>query len=178
MTVNGLKLPDAFVALIDRPEPIVRWEPKEGIYYIPQGGTVFLGQVGNERVTAGAQPWEGEDGAFELNLELLDNIEKIEIETSRLPVSFRVATKTPREIASANTMDSHLPGFVRFITDFSRIIIFAVTAAFEPYCFDYRENSDEPGIILWDDSCWRRLSPSFDTFIGLFEPEGSVVQEP
>jgi hypothetical protein len=36
MTVNGLKLPDAFVRLIDRPQPLIHWlvkgDPEAWIY--------------------------------------------------------------------------------------------------------------------------------------------------
>jgi hypothetical protein len=161
MTVNGLKLPDAFVALIDRPMPLLWWEPKEGINWLPSGESYAVGLVGDEVVDE--RCW------FRCNLELFENLKEIKEETDRLPVTFHLDDYTPEEIERGDALDADLPGFIPFITDFSRIVAFAQTADDEYYCFDCRGNPNEPNIILWDDSCWRRLAPNFDTFINLFE---------
>jgi len=36
------------------------------------------------------------------------------------------------------------------------------------YCCDHRDNREELSIIHWNDACWRRLAPDFDTFINRF----------
>jgi hypothetical protein len=63
------------------------------------------------------------------------------------------------------------PGFLFDITDFSKIACFGRTVGGAPFCFDFRENPDEPSVIFHDDlyARWRRIAPDFDSFIGLFE---------
>jgi hypothetical protein len=144
MTVNGLKLPDSFVTLIDRPQPLDYW--------------VLKGDV------------DAYGHKFLQDLILLDSLAKIEEETIRLPISFHIADYTPEEIAEANAEDARLPGWIPFITDFSKVVYFGRTPSGEAYCFDFRDNRDEPSIIYWDDGHWVRVAPDFDTLMSLFEP--------
>jgi SMI1/KNR4 family protein SUKH-1 len=161
--VNGLKLPAAFVALIDRPQPIVWWIPKggrkrwiykggeDGLYWIPTSDT------------------DSDDGLE--SLLLLWSLTEVEEKTNRLPVAFHIAEYTPEEIAKMDARSAHKPGFLPFITDFSQIVRFGSMGEDEDCCFDYRENGDEPSIIRWNEAYWRREAPNFDAFISLFDDE-------
>jgi hypothetical protein len=162
MTVNGLKLPDAFVALIDRPEPIVWWVPKGG-----NEQWVFRGGEGGVHWApkGDAAPHDYLD-----DLELIGSLATIEEETNGLPVAFHIAEYTPEEIAEWNAERANRRGFIPFITDFSQIVQFGYAGDGAAYCFDYREDPDEPSIIHWNDGYWRRVAPSFQQFNGLFEP--------
>lgn len=162
MTVNGLKLPDAFVALIDRPEPIVWWNPKGGderwIFRGGEGGFYWV-------------PEGTHDHHDYLDvLQLIASVETIIEKTNLLPWAFFVDDYTPEEIAEWNADYDHVAGFIPFITDFSGIIQFGYAGDGAAYCFDYRENADEPSVIHWNDAYWRRMAPNFQTFIGWFEP--------
>lgn len=61
------------------------------------------------------------------------------------------------------------PGFIPDIIDFSRIVHFGDSGDGAPFCFDFRENADEPSVIWWDDVYWRKVAPSFQAFLDLFE---------
>jgi hypothetical protein len=163
MTVNGLRLPDAFVALIDRPQPLVRWKPRGGdqawIYKGGEGGLYWI-------------PTPGADSAHGLTtIQLFGSLAEVEEETNRLPITFHVAEYTPEEIAEWDASYAHLPGFLPFLSDFSKIVYFGDTDAGEAFCFDYRESPEEPSVIHWADAYWRRFAPNFDAFISLFDDE-------
>jgi hypothetical protein len=147
MIVNGLKLPDAFVALIDRPVPEDDWVPKGGEEGVDAYGHRFGGGL-----------W------------LFDSLAKIEEETNRLPDYFHVATLTPERIDKWHVAYMQYAGFIPYITDFSRIVCFGRTSSGERYCFDYRDNPNIPSIIHWDDGYWRRIAPDFDALISLYKP--------
>jgi hypothetical protein len=90
--------------------------------------------------------------------------EQIQRASALLPQQFQPdLTDLPEEFTSA-------PGFVPYITDFERILAFAIAGDGSPFCFDYRENTD-PSVIWWDDAYWRRIAPSFSTFLDLFYVE-------
>jgi hypothetical protein len=163
MVVNGLKLPDALVALIDRPEPIVWWVPKGG-----DEQWVFKGGEGG---VYWAPKGDADRHDYLDMLELIRSLKEIEEETNTLPIAFHVAEYTPEEIAEWNAMFANLRGFMPFITDFSQIVQFGYAGDGAAYCFDYRENPDEPSIIHWADGYWRRVAPHFRYFIDLFEPQ-------
>lgn len=162
MTVNGLRLPNALAALINQPEAPIRWLAKGdgedwiyrggegGLYWIPRG--------------------DAECDASLPDLDLFKSLAEVEENTRRLPVTMHVAGYLPETIAAENASWSDRPGFLPFITDFSKIVHFGNTDLVVPYCFDYRENPDEPGIIQWNFAYWRRFAPNFDYFMSLFEP--------
>ena len=166
MNINGLKLPDAFVALIDRPKPIVWWEPKvdrqrwiykggkDGVYWLPEGTPDHHQSLGT--------------------LLLHESLVRVETESDRLPIAFHIFEYTDEEIDEWNAEYAHLPGFLPFITDFSQLLDFGRSDCDEPFCFDYRDNQDEPSIIHWDDANWRRFAPNFDTFISWYKPLGRL----
>jgi hypothetical protein len=162
MTVNGLKLPDAFVALIEQPELPIRWlakgDPEAWIYKGGEGGLYWIPKG------------DADCDASLPDLELFKSLAEVELHTKRLPITMHVADYLPEEIAKGDALEAHLPGFLPFITDFSKIVHFGDSDTGAPYCFDYRENADEPGILHWNDAYWRRFAPHFDFFMSLFEP--------
>jgi hypothetical protein len=161
MTANDLKLPEAFVALVDRPKPLVYWEPKGG----PNAWMFKGGEGGLYWVPKG----DADSDDILPGLILPRSLAQIEEETNKLPVRYHLDDYTPEEIAKGDAEDADLPGFIPFISDFSQIVVFGHNDMGEDYCFDYRENPDGPSIIHWNDSYWRRVAPNFDAFISLFE---------
>jgi len=103
-------------------------------------------------------PWASELG------KVYENEKDIERESDLLPKHF-----PPMEETRVPEMFSDTPGFIPYISDFSQILIFAISGDGAPYCFDYREQSNSPTIIWWDDANWRRVAPDFKTFLGLFD---------
>jgi hypothetical protein len=87
----------------------------------------------------------------------------IEQATTRLPDGF------PTEEASEPDDFAGQPGYIPYITDFTAIIEFGISGDGSPFCLDYREDSARPSIIWWDDVYWRRLAPTFEEFISLFD---------
>ena len=149
MVVNGLKLPDAFVQFLEE-HGYSDWELK-----------------GN--VDAYGHPLE------EATFVPYNSVEWMEQETAPLAQYFgpadlagyspEVQAKVRAELAVVP------PGFLPEIADFSQIVRFGTSPSGEPYCFDFRENSQEPSIIHFPDvgSRWRRIAPNFETFISMFE---------
>ena len=128
MTVNGLKLPDAFVALIDRPKPLIYWTPKGG----NDAWTFKGGEGGLYWILKGDTD---SDDVFP-DMDVLESLAEVEARTNRLPVAFHLDDYTPEEIAEGDAKDAHLPGFIPFITDFSQIVHLANNDMGEAYCFD------------------------------------------
>jgi hypothetical protein len=44
------------------------------------------------------------------------------------------------------------PGFIPDVVDFSLIICFAVDGEDAPFCFDYRDDKENPSVIYWADA--------------------------
>ncbi|MEI8592898.1 SMI1/KNR4 family protein [Photobacterium sp. Hal280] len=63
---------------------------------------------------------------------------------------------------------SGYPGEISDITDFSKIVCFGYSSDGSPFCLDFRDGH-EASVIWWDDVYWRRISPSIECFMGLFE---------
>jgi SMI1/KNR4 family protein SUKH-1 len=80
---------------------------------------------------------------------------------------------TQEDIQRSTEEEQDSPGFLTYITNFSKIVRFGETITGEPYCLDYRESPQEPRVIHWDDGdCyWRQVAPNFDSFIRLFKRE-------
>jgi hypothetical protein len=96
--------------------------------------------------------------------QIYETAEQIQRESALLTKHFQAGlADMPDEFVSA-------PGFISYIADFERILTFAIAGDGAPYCFDYRESTD-PSIIWWDDAYWRRVAPSFCTFLSLFHVE-------
>ena len=62
-----------------------------------------------------------------------------------------------------------LYGAIPYIWDFSKVICFAEAGDGSPFCFDFRENEQEPKVIWWADDFWQRVAPNYETFIRLFK---------
>ena len=60
------------------------------------------------------------------------------------------------------------PGFIPDIIDFSKIVCFAISGDGSCFCFDFREDKNNPSIIWWDDVYWRQIATNYETFIILF----------
>jgi hypothetical protein len=78
---------------------------------------------------------------------------------------------SPEDLRMVREQMARDPSFLFDITDFSKIVQFGKSAGGAPFCFDFRENAQEPSVILHDDSHgrWRRIAPNFNTFISLFD---------
>jgi hypothetical protein len=61
------------------------------------------------------------------------------------------------------------PGFIPDILDFSKIVCFGMSGDGAPFCFDFREDENNPSVIWWDDAWWVRIAPNYESFIGLFD---------
>jgi hypothetical protein len=105
-------------------------------------------------------------------LELFTSLAEVEEQTRRLTITMHVAGYLPEGIAAGEARYARRPGFLPFITDFSKIVHFGKAPdEGEPYCFDYRENADEPGVIHWQLTYWRRFAPNFDSCMSLFDQD-------
>jgi hypothetical protein len=156
MVVNGLKLPDAFLQLSDA---------------IERGGThlfLFKEEVdayGN-RFQGGLHLWTA-DPAFQGGTDWLSSGQWL-------------GHPSPEEIQEVNDCVADYPGAIPWISDFSKIVCFGEEIQrSDPFCFDFRENPEEPSIISFDDCYWRRVAPTFEVFIGLYRPScfGSASRE-
>jgi hypothetical protein len=148
MIVNGLKLPPSFTEFVQE-HGYSDWHLKEDIdaYGYP----------------------------LEAHFVPLDHLETIAARTAELAQDFGppdLSGYSPEIQAKVRAeLDTVPPGFVPEITDFSKIVQFGTSPTGEPFCFDFRENSQEPGVICFPDrdARWRRIAPDFETFIRLFE---------
>ena len=61
------------------------------------------------------------------------------------------------------------PRFIPDIVDFSKIVCFGMSADGAPFCFDFRDNLEQPSVIWWADAYWRRVAPDFDSFVALLD---------
>ena len=145
MVVNGLTLPTAYERLIGQGDRSHHWTLKEN----QDAYGHYLGLS---------------------DLELFTDMDRITRETEWLPGSFKIDRLSPGEVEQRNVEDAGEPGFIPFITDFSRIVQFGRNGEGDPCCFDFRENSQEPSVIFFDEYYWRRIAPDFKAFIGLYRP--------
>lgn len=141
MVVNGLQLPASFLQF---------WQ---AMHKGEQPDKWVL----KENVDAYGHPWE-------TGLEVYWDPKTMEQETAELPKRF---VMDDADKINASCADE--PGSIPFITDFSKIVCFGETAGGEVFCFDFREDPKEPGVIYWE-GCWRRVAPNFQAFMALFEP--------
>jgi hypothetical protein len=63
------------------------------------------------------------------------------------------------------------PGAIPDIVDFSRILCFGSSPEGEPFCFDFRDDAEHPGVICWDGDAlsWRRIAPDAEAFLRIYE---------
>jgi SMI1/KNR4 family protein SUKH-1 len=157
MLVNGLKLPDAFLQLSQA---------------IERGGThLFLPK---EQVDAYGNPFGGDVALY---LWTADQAAKGD--TDCLAEVYGTDRLSPDEIEVLNDdNDADDPGEIPYLSDFSKIVWLGQDSGNDdPFCFDFRENLQEPSIICYHSWYWRRVAPKFEEFIGLYRPSRFVVRE-
>ncbi len=147
MIVNGQQLPESFVAAIENGQ----LQRERGSW-----------QLREERDSYGNPLETGLGSVFHTP-------EQIKEETDLLPNHFE-----PDGYYGESLQDMAGPGAIADIVDFSQIICFAIAGGGEPFCFDYRDSTNEPSVIWWDDVYWRKVSPDFVTFLRLFDFSGST----
>ena len=144
MKINGLNLPSLFVDTIS-----------EGRLKREIGSWKLIRDI-----DAFGNPLETSLG------EVFDTYERIRKETDELPTGFKADG-----YYGEPALDLEGPGAIPDILDFSKILCFAISGDGSPFCFDYRENIDEPSVIWWDDVYWRRVAQNFGSFLALFSLE-------
>lgn len=144
MTINGLIIPDALVAALER--------------------RLFRRSFGGWRVRSDQDAfgnfWEGDIG------EVYETQQQIEKQTAKLPKDFQ-----PDAYYGESLPEVAGPAAIPDILDFSKIICFAMGGEAEPFCLDYRDSPDRPRVIYWDDTYWRVVAPDFESFLALFDLE-------
>lgn len=141
MKINGFLLPQSFVYALEE-KALSRtcgsWKLKEN-----------LDTFGNHLETEIGEVWTTEEKIRERTLNLSDN--------------FKEDGCYGEESEYFNE-----PGYIEDITDFTKIVEFAISGDGSSFCFDYRNSINNPEIIWWDDVYWRKISNSYDEFISLF----------
>jgi hypothetical protein len=69
-------------------------------------------------------------------------------------------------------LNMEMPGAIPDIVSFEKIVCFGMAGDGAPFCFDFRNDKNNPCVIWWDDNYWRKISNSFDEFISLFQRGG------
>jgi hypothetical protein len=97
----------------------------------------------------------------------IEEIELMEERTARLDYF----TVDPDDRMLPPIQTEPFPGSSPDIDDFSKIVQFGRTGSGAPFCFDFRDDPQNPSVIHWEEagSYWRRVAPNFDAFINLFE---------
>lgn len=145
MVVNGLTLPASFEQFISRPNAsYTDWLPKEN-----------RDAYGNDWRT--------------FPMEVFTDPANMDGWSAALPGDLRVASETEEQVAERNAAAADRPGFIPWITDFSRIIQFAKNSTGEAYCFDFRDDPQRPSVIYLNEWYWWRVAPDFDTFESILE---------
>jgi hypothetical protein len=153
MVVNGLKLPESFVQLIRSGGLPNVWVLK-----------MEVDAYGNE---------------FQSELRLLRAVQPMEQGAEALPVLFELqVSATPEERQQMDADSANEPGFIPYLFDFSEVVWFGDGHEDSPFCFDFRDDPQEPSIIYWDDVYWRRVAPNFMAFIDLYTPDDEVKTTP
>ena len=142
MEINGLKLPSSFVEILHKGtlrREIGSWNLRKEI-----------DAYGNKLESELGEIYETEDALIR--------------ETNLLPKHF-----APDGFYGEPSEWQAEPGFIPDIVDFSKIVCFGMSGDGAPFCFDFRDNLEEPSVIWWDDVYWRRITPDFDSFIALLD---------
>ena len=142
MEINGLKLPPSFLNAI-----------REGIFHKEVGSWSL-----KRDVDAYGNPLETELA------EVYGSKEKIIQATAELNQHWKSdgCYGEPSEWSNA-------PSFIPDIIDFSKIVNFGMSADGAPFCFDFRDNVENPSVIWWADVYWKRIAPDFEAFVELFD---------
>jgi hypothetical protein len=146
MVVNGLRLPAAFVQAVQEGKTSRVWRLKSG-----------QDACGNRLWTSVGTIYSDEDTMAN--------------ETAAVAGVRMNDRETIEWLATEEDPYASDPGFVAYITDFSKILCFGHAGDGSPFCFDFRDDSERPSVLYWDDVYWRRIAPDFESFLGLFWEE-------
>jgi len=58
---------------------------------------------------------------------------------------------------------------IPYILDFSKVVPFAQSGDGAQFCFDFRDDINNPSIIWWADVTWIRVSNDIEGFVDLFD---------
>lgn len=70
-------------------------------------------------------------------------------------------------------------GAIADVVDFSRVLCFGSSAEGEPFCFDFRNDSEHPSVICWDGDAliWRRIAADVESFLRIFTGPLPISQQ-
>jgi len=158
MIVNGLQLPASFQEFVGK-HPSRVWDLKENLDAYDQ-----------PLVDRWGRP-------YPIQFLPYGTLEQIEKATALIVRSFLrlvdLSKIDPERHAMVKAdLEAVRSGFLPAFFDFSQIIQFGSSPTLAPFCFDFRENLEEPSVIHMPmgEIRWRRIAPNFETFICLFEP--------
>jgi hypothetical protein len=140
--VNGLYLPDSFERAIQEGKTSRIWRLKNG-----------EDAYGNRLWTSVGTIYTDEDALLN--------------ETADVAGVRSHDLEAPEGLTVEEEPYANDPGFVPYITDFSKIVCFGHAGDGSPFCFDFRENPERPSVLYWDDVYWRRIAPDFESFLNL-----------
>lgn len=143
--INGLKLPTNFVEDL-------------------QNGRLHV-SVGSHQLRKEKNAW---DEPLETELGwVFEDVNQIQKETDKLPEGYTFLSV--EEVEDYTKLFGVQPGEIAYFWDFSKVVCFAMAGDGAPFCFDFRDNEEEPSVIWWADDHWQRIAPNYETFMGLFE---------
>lgn len=102
---------------------------------------------------------------FEVDYIEIFDLETIVCETRDLPIGFEPDGCYGESDEEDERRDN--PGFIPDIIDFTKIVCFGDGGDASPFCFDFREDMQNPSIIWWADDLWRRIAAVYETFRAL-----------
>jgi hypothetical protein len=148
MQVKGFQLPAAFVQLCEA----------------TRSGQMPDEWALKETVDAYGHTWENSGLLIDADLESISR------ETTQLERMFLKEDRFQQREACRDE-----PGFIQGFSSLSEIVQFGRSDTGEPYCFDFGGSSRQPSVVTWGDGCyWRRVAPSFESFIALFMDSAEV----
>ena len=92
-----------------------------------------------------------------------NTVDQIEEETNKLSKNFQLDG-----CYGESPVYSELPGHIDDITNSTEIVCFAMSSDGSLFCFDFREQKNDPSVIWRDDCYWRVIAPNYGVFIKLF----------
>lgn len=145
MEINGLKLPDTFAQDVRSG----RLRREQGSWELRKDESAY------------GEPLQTELGR------VFDHLDLIQKETDELPKGFTFLSTEDAE--GYTKLYGIATGEVPYFWNFTKIVCFAVAGDGAAFCFDFRENEQQPTVIWWNDSYWQRIAPNYEAFIQLFD---------
>lgn len=110
---------------------------------------------------------DGFGNPLETELSRLYSLAEIAERSAALPAEF-----VEDGVYGSSSSDLAGPGAIPDVVDFADVVAFACSADGAPFCLDFRSGTP-PSIIWWDDVYWRRVAPTLESFLSLFDLSGS-----